>query len=106
MGAYGGQLPGGIPHQQQQWFNMPPMYGQAAAGWGGDWYNNANMANYYGQQGGQGAAQANAGPGGAPTHGHGGYSGNAGQYPQGGFKQNRGGRVFNGGYEGQLNNQH
>lgn len=106
MSAYGGQIPGGMPHQQQQWFNIPPMYGQAAGGWGGDWYNNANMANYYSQQGGQSAAQAGAGPGGAPTHAHGGYSGNTGQYPQGGFKQTRGARVFNGGYEGQLNNQH
>ena len=75
---------GGVPHQQQQWFNpaqwgtipsMTPYGGQAPGAWG-EWYQNAaaSMANYYQPNGGQNAPHQAAGApngqyGGGQQHG-------------------------------------
>lgn len=90
---------GGVPHQQQQWFNpaqwgtipsMTPYGGQAPGAWG-EWYQNAaaSMANYYQPNGGQNAPHQAAG---APNGQYGGGQQHGGNVN---YKQNRS-RLFSG----------
>jgi RNA recognition motif-containing protein len=113
MHPFGGQMAGGLGHQQQ-WFNpsqwggaIPNPYGGGAggAGWSdpsmSSWYS--NMASYYNQQA---AATVGQNPPHQQTGGPNGHSGVYNSGPHGGannYKQNRS-RLFSG-YDNTVQNQ-